>query len=168
MIDFKTLLKEHGPRLIELASGITGSRSEAEDVVQEALLTAYRSRKRFRGDAAPATWVRRIVVNKAIDVRRRKRVIRQQSTEMDLMPRDDPEPATIAAGTERAAAVRQAVDALPEDQRVALMLKEFGGLTSREVAEQLGIPQGTVESRVIRARAHLREVLRSHLGEQDG
>jgi RNA polymerase sigma-70 factor (ECF subfamily) len=168
-MDFERLFEEHAPRLIELAATVVRRRSDAEDVVQEAFIKAYRARDGFRGEASPGTWLRRIVVNEAIDFERRIR--RPGSTRgagLDLAegaPADGPAPDASASATERAEAVRRAIDQLPDEQRTVVLLRELEGMGYREIAELLGIPLGTVESRVMRARERLRVTLRKHLVE---
>jgi RNA polymerase sigma-70 factor (ECF subfamily) len=165
MIDFKTLFREHGPWLIELATSLVRSRSDGEDVVQEAFLKAYRKRESFRGDARPHTWLRRIVVNEALNFRRKRRGLRLVSTEQDTLPSPAEGPEGALTRHERSEAVRQALALLPESQRVVLTLKELGGLTYQEIAKELGVPRGTVESRVIRGRTRLRQLLERHMHE---
>lgn len=164
MIDFDALLLEHGAQLVELAAGIAGSRVEGEDVVQEAFLRAYRSRHGFRGDAQPHTWLRRIVVNLATDVRRRKKIARMHPAPDEAMPSREQGPAEAASEAERSEAVHRAIDALPPHQREVLVLREIGGLTYQEIADRLGLARGTVESRVLRGRERLRRQLLPQLG----
>lgn len=172
MIDVTHLFAEHGARLIEIAAAVIGVRSDAEDVVQEAFIKAYRGRSSFRGDASPGTWLRRIVLNEALDFRRRafgrdgkRRPGGPGSSggRPDEQPGRGPAPETQASEVERADAVRRAIDALPEEQRTVVLLREMEGLGYREIAELLGLPLGTVESRVLRARERLRVALRAHL-----
>ena len=174
MIDFERLFEEQAPRLIEVAASIVGTRADAEDVVQEAFVSAYRSRESFRGDARASTWLRRIVINEALEHRRRSRVrsgrpagtapgVQIGAIAPDERPAETPGPAATASAQERALAVRRAIDALPEEQRAVVVLRELEGLGFREIAELLGLPLGTVESRVIRARERLKLALRRHL-----
>jgi RNA polymerase sigma-70 factor (ECF subfamily) len=167
MIDFHRLFEEHGARLVELAASVVGTRVDAEDVVQEAFVKAYRSRDAFRGDANPGTWLRRIVMNEALDFRRRRHARGGAAVveAPDERPARGPGPDTTASELERAEAVRRAIDTLPQDQRTVVILREIEGLAYREIAEQLGLPLGTVESRVLRARERLRATLRKHLVE---
>lgn len=170
MIDFERLFEDHGPRLVELAASILGARADAEDAVQEAFVKAYRARDRFRGDASPGSWLWRIVFNEALEQRRRKR-LRGGRTEAggaavavrEEPPASGPGPDATASALERAEAVRRAIDALPEDQRTVVLLRELEGWTYREISERLELPLGTVESRVIRARERLRLVLQRQL-----
>lgn len=166
-VDFEALFEEHGPWLLQVARSVTRRATDAEDVVQEAFLKAYRSRGRFRGEVDPRGWLKRIVVNAAIDVLRRRRAGPDEGPMADGVATDRPGPQAVVSEAERAEAVRAAVDELPAHQREVLLLREFGGLTYREIAEQLGLPRGTVESRVIRARERLREVLGRYVNDEN-
>ncbi len=166
-LDFEALFAEYGARFVELASALVGSRTEAEDVVQEAFVKAYRARDRFRGESMPSTWIRRIVLNEAVERRRRRRPRSAAGVDLDTLETAAPGPEARADALERAEAVRRAVDALPEEQRTVVVLREFEGLTFREISEMLDLPLGTVESRAIRARERLRGSLRRHLWQAD-
>ena len=93
--------------------------------------------------------------------------MRTDGTAPDALPTRHPGPSSAALQEERAVAVRRAVAGLPEHQRTVLMLREFGGLSYRDIAEQLGLPRGTVESRVMRARERLRTALGSYVIDPD-
>jgi RNA polymerase sigma-70 factor (ECF subfamily) len=170
MIDVASLFEAHGPRLVALAAAVSGLRASAEDVVQEALLKAHARRAAFRGEANPGTWLWRIVVNEALDFRRRlagrsRREARAAAAADERADRG-PGPEALASEAERREAVRRAIDALPADQRAVVILREVEGLRYREIAEELGLPLGTVESRVLRARERLKTALRAHLAER--
>ncbi len=131
----------------------------AEDAVQDAFLAAWRTAASFdarRGKAQ--TWLLTLVHRRAVDVVRREE--RRRSDPLDDAPVD------ASASTEEEAAVRaqrravqSALAQLPEDQREALQLSYYGGLTQAELADRLGIPLGTVKSRVFAGLAKLRELL---------
>ncbi|MHC4390309.1 MAG: RNA polymerase sigma factor [Planctomycetota bacterium] len=159
MLDFDALFAQHAPRMIAIARSIVGTRQDAEDVVQDAFLKAYRARDRFKPDAKPQTWLKRIVVNQAIDVRRRKKTRREAPDASDTLASDGLSPEARASSSERSRIVRQAINNLPEHQREVLWLRELSGLGYREIAERLGLARGTVESRVIRGREALRQSL---------
>src|SRR5205809_281112 len=137
MIDFVRLFEEHGPRLVELAASILGARADAEDVVQEAFVRAYRGRHRFRGDADPGSWLWRIVFNHAVQLRGRNRVRTTVGASGAAASEEPPSPApgpdARASAVERAEAVRRAVDALPEEQRTVVLLRELEGWSYREI-----------------------------------
>lgn len=131
------------------ARALCGDDQRAQDVAQDAMLKALGRLDGFDGRRPFAVWLRRIVVNEALNVRRRDRRL------VDL---DDHLPGTDEAGGVEPG-LRSAVRALPEDRRVVVMLRYGLDLTPPEIAEALGIPVGTVNSRLGRALADLRRTL---------
>ena len=131
----------------------------AEDAVQEAFLTVWRSADRFLAERAKAsTWVLTIVHRRAVDVVRREERRRTEPLE------DQPQPSGEATDEEaslreRRRIVQDALGKLPPEQRQALELAYYGGLTQSELAERLGQPLGTIKSRMFAALARLRELL---------
>lgn len=126
---------------------------EAEDMVQEAFVSALGSASRFRGDAAPLTWVNRIVRNASIDYYR-KRVRRE-----DLDRRRPDSPISGGASVERVFAIRAALRELTRDQYRVFVMYDLIGYTHNEIAERLNIPSGTSKSRLSEARRRLQEGL---------
>ena len=145
------LYERFGRNLRAMAARYVGD--EAEDVVQDAFVSALSAASRFRGDAAPMTWVHRIVRNASID-HYRKRIRHQHS---DLPPRDR----LISRGTsvEQTFAIRAALRELTRDQYRVFVMYELIGYTHNEIAERLKIPAGTSKSRLCDARRRLREEL---------
>jgi RNA polymerase sigma-70 factor, ECF subfamily len=153
---FGELVRRHRDRLWAVALRTLGDREEAADAVQEALLSAYRRADTFRGDAAVTTWLHRIVVNACLDrVRRRK-----ARPTAPLGELDPPEGRDEAAAAEQRLDVSRALAALPEAQRVALVLVDMQGLSVAETAQITGVAEGTVKSRCARGRAALAPLLR--------
>jgi RNA polymerase sigma-70 factor, ECF subfamily len=162
---------ENAGRMLAVARRLLRCESDAEDAVQEAFTQAYQALPRFEGHALLSTWLHRIVVNAClIRLRRRKR--RGEKSIEDLLPRyqddghrldvGDPWPADALAELEARevrAAVRKAVDSLPEKHRCVLVLRDIEGLSSEEVAERLGIRADAVKMRLHRARQALRTLL---------
>jgi RNA polymerase sigma-70 factor (ECF subfamily) len=142
-----------------LALRILRDPSLAEDAVQEAFLAVWRTADRFLSERAKAsTWVLTIVHRRAVDVVRREERRRAEPIE------DEPHPAGEATDEEaslreRRRIVQEALAKLPPDQRQALELAYYGGLTQSELAERLGQPLGTIKSRMFAALARLRELL---------
>jgi RNA polymerase sigma-70 factor, ECF subfamily len=135
---------------------------DAADVVQEALVAAYRRAGTYRGDAAVRTWLRRIVVNACIDRIRHERVRRAVPwPDLDL-PSGRPDPAVEVATR---MAVGEALASVPVEQRIAVVLVDVQGYPVAEAAAILEIPVGTVKSRCARGRARL-AVLLGHLREE--
>lgn len=160
---FAELVGRHGDRLWSIAVRTLGDRSDAADVVQEALVAAHRRAGSYRGEASVATWLQRIVVNACVDRirhdRRRPAVV--PWPERDL-PARRPDPAVELATR---LAVGDALAELPPEQRVAVVLVDVHGCAYAEAAEIIGVPVGTAKSRCFRGRARL-AVLLGHLREE--
>ena len=148
-IDFEALVKPHAAGLLRFARRLCGT--EAEDIVQETFLRAWRGISGLRQDSNPHAWLFRILLNTWHSAGRRKRA---RPVEMPL--RDATHLSREGHG--EFAEVNQALAQLPADQRTVLLLAVVEGFTCREMAEMLGIPIGTVMSRLSRARAALREL----------
>jgi RNA polymerase sigma-70 factor (ECF subfamily) len=155
---FLPIVQATQDRLVRLSARLLGSVSEAEDVVQEAYLKAYRSLVggRFDRRSQVTTWLHRIVVNATLDARRARSRTRTTPSETP------PEASTDgSASTEARVALRELagwLGALPEEQQVVLVLKVFEDLSSAEVAAIVGCSEGAVEQRLVRARAALRKM----------
>ncbi|GAA4299217.1 RNA polymerase sigma factor [Actinokineospora soli] len=150
---FDELVREHTDRMYRVALRVCGDPAEAEDVVQDAWIAAWRALPTFRGEAKVSTWLYRIVSNTAVaHVRRRRAVVPLDSVEV-VDQRPTPEGRTLLA--ERAAAVHRAIAALEPTQRVPLVLREFEGLSYAEVAEVLGVDVAVLHRRLHRARVAL-------------
>ncbi|MCG5446647.1 RNA polymerase sigma factor SigM [Micromonospora sp. NIE79] len=162
---FAELFHRHRDRLWAVALRTLGDREEAADALQDALLSAHRAAARFRGDSAVTTWLHRIVVNACLD-----RIRRRQAHPTVPLPdgnrADDGtgglEPAAPATDHDTVLVVREALAALPLEQRAALVLVDVQGYPVAEVARILGVAEGTVKSRCARGRARL-AVLLGHL-----
>jgi RNA polymerase sigma factor (sigma-70 family) len=142
-----------------LAYRILRDQALAEDAVQEAFLAVWRSAQGYRRERAkPATWILTLVHRRSVDLVRRED--RRRAEALD----ETREPATASVDEEagirdRRMAVQEALTRLPEDQRQALELAYYGGLTQSELAERLGVPLGTIKSRMFAGLARLRELL---------
>jgi RNA polymerase sigma-70 factor, ECF subfamily len=165
---FGELVVLHQERVWALAWRLTrGHRERAEDLAQEAFLRALNSIESFRGEAAFATWMHRIVVNLHINrdstlAARHERRARSIGAERgdDAPPQVDPptplpRPDVQAMGAEELALLRAAFDELDEARRIIVVLRDVEGRSYEEIAEQLSIPIGTVRSRLARAREEL-------------
>ena len=142
----------------------TGNREAAEDCGQEAMLKIWRSLEGYRGDCALETWAYRIAANCCMDWLRKKK--RDRSVSMEPMREQGFDPADPAPGTEEQAVakderrrLREAIALLPEDQREALVMTQLEKVPYEEAARLLGTTEGTVKSRVNRAKARLKEIL---------
>lgn len=161
------LLARNASRVLNLAFRYLGDRAAAEDVVQETFLKLYQARDRYRPDAPFGAYLLRIATNACLSHLRRKR---PQSLDGDDDERrtDPPDPQAVAPGQamadeELAARVRDAVQQLPDRQRMAILLNKFEGLDYSQVAEQLGLTVPATKSLLHRARMALKERLEGYL-----
>lgn len=153
---FGEIVRRHRDRLWAVALRTLADREEAADALQDALVAAFRNAGGYRGDAAVTTWLHRIVVNACLDrLRRRKARPAEPLGDRDLPGRRDDHRAT-----EVRVDVRAALRALPEAQRIAIVLVDMEDLPVSEAATLLGVAEGTVKSRCSRGRAALAQILR--------
>src|SRR5437764_5278355 len=168
---FGVLVSRYQDRLYPTVYRLTGCAEEAHDLLQDAFLRAFEKLDRFQGESSFYTWVYRIAVNLALSGRRRRRVtVRLQRPGHDepIDPPDDPilsDPTLPLERAERDDLIQAALDALADDHRAVVVMKEFDGLRYEEIAAILGIPVGTVRSRLHRARLELRERLKGVVHE---
>lgn len=157
---FETLMRRHNRMLYRLARAILRDDDEAEDALQDAYLAAYRAMGSFRGGARLSTWLARIVMNAAY-ARRRKRppVADVVTLRADADIPSDESAETAAMRAELRALLIRKIDELPEQFRIAYMLREVEEQSVDEAAAILDLPPATVRSRAFRARALLRESL---------
>ncbi len=153
------LYDRFGRLAFRLAFRILRDRALAEDAVQEAFLAVWRSADAYKRERAkPSTWILTVVHRRAVDLVRREQKRRGEPLESAPEPSVGPadEDAVLR---DRRAAVQAALTELPDDQRQALELAYYGGLTQSELAERLGVPLGTVKSRMFAGLGRLRELL---------
>jgi RNA polymerase sigma-70 factor (ECF subfamily) len=156
-VAFGEVVRHYDDRLRALAWRLLGDRAAMDDVLQDAYVKAYRALCSFREDAAPGTWLHRITYNACIDeLRRRQR--RPTSAADDLAAAPDPSPTPDDVAVDRSA-LAVALDALAPDHRAAVLLVDAEGYDYASAGEVLGVPAGTVASRLSRARAALRRAL---------
>ena len=156
---FRELVALHQAVVRAYALGILGDAHEAEDAAQECFLRAYRRLGAFRGDASLRTWLLRICRNHCLDRLRARPSVQLLELREDLA--EDTADSTVAGAALRVDRERYvtALASLPEAQQQAVVLRELRGMSYEEVAEALGVPVGTVRSRLNTARAHLRRAL---------
>ncbi|MEV6342058.1 RNA polymerase sigma factor SigM [Actinoplanes sp. NPDC051851] len=169
---FAELVRRHRDRLWAVAVRTIGDREEAADALQDALLSAHRAAARFRGDSAVTTWLHRIVVNACLDRIRRRQAhptvpLPDGSRSDDERP-SGPEPAALLPDQDTVLVVRDALAALPIEQRAAIVLVDVEGYSVAEAAEMLGVAEGTVKSRCARGRARMAMALRDLRGGNGG
>jgi RNA polymerase sigma-70 factor (ECF subfamily) len=154
---FDQLVVRHRHRVYAVALRLTRNPADAEDALQETFLNAYRALGRFGGRARVSTWLYRIAANASYDVINRRHGRDQPLDDGVYEPASPRDP--YAQDAQRRA-LEQALAALPEEFREAVVLCDIAGLGAGEAAELLGVPAGTVKSRVFRARALLVVALR--------
>ena len=160
---FAVLVESHQERLLRLCERLMGEPEEARDAAQEVFLKAFRKAGDVRPQGQVYTWLYRIAVNHCLNkLRRRKlvRFLRWEDAEAGDVPAFDPpdtgaDPAAALAARHRWRATRQALAKLPENQRSVVVLVRFEGLSYKQTAEVLGVTEGAVESRLVRAMRRL-------------
>ena len=178
---FDALVLKYQHKLVKLVMRYVRNPAEAEDIAQEAFIKAYRALPQFRGDSAFYTWLYRIAINTAKNavVSRDRSPIEynidrhdnDESYEMQGRMKDSETPEGLVLTDEIRTTVNAAIDALPEDLRTAIVLRELEGLSYEEIAAAMDCPVGTVRSRIFRAREaidhRLREVFEGGLGRAE-
>jgi RNA polymerase sigma factor RpoE len=174
---FDLLVRKYQHRIVALISRYISDWSECQDVAQETFLRAYRALGSFRGDAQFYTWLHRIAVNTAKNhlVASRRRpptgdidVADAEQFDSGIRLRDNDTPERELMRQQMEQTVMRAVEALPEELRVAITLREVDGLSYEEIAKQMDCPIGTVRSRIFRAREAIDLELRPHMDNEDG
>lgn len=149
---FGELVGRYRNRLWSICFRVTGNREDAEEAVQDTLTSAWQNLHKFRGDAKVSTWLYRIAANASLAiVRKRKDTV---VDDFDVIELEDPAPMT-ADRVADVDAVRRALAELPEDFRVAVVLREFAEMSYADIAEHQAIPVATVKTRINRARKQL-------------
>ncbi|MFA0746670.1 RNA polymerase sigma factor [Fervidibacter sp.] len=149
-----------------VAYRILRHKEEAEDAVQDAFVQVYLALRNFRQQSQFRTWFYRIVVNCAL-ARLPPSPVESldESQEIELVERAHEDPESVVLAHERSQLLDWAIQQLPPDWRTVFVLRELEGLSYAEIAEVLGIPIGTVESRLFRARQRLRQLLKPLLSD---
>jgi len=171
---FNQLVRRWERPIYALAYRTLGREEDARDVVQEAFLRAYRGLRGFKGQAKFSSWLYRITLNLCRDWMRRERrtpivQVSEGTDPMDLadayaVPSESVE--ELVARREMSAAVAKAMAELPEEQRTAIMLKEYQGLTFQEIADLLDCPLSTVKTRLYQGLSVLRRRLERRQAEE--
>lgn len=157
---FERLIEEYADRIYNIALRITGHPQEAEDVMQEAFLNAFRSWASFRGEATPATWLYRIAVNAALERARQRHPLDFLSEVVEEDIQDwSSSVVELVQRAELQERVLAGIQLLPPDLRVVLVLRDIDGLSTAEAAAALEISEAALKSRLHRARSLLRQHL---------
>lgn len=175
---FGLLVSKYERKVYRLIGRLVRDPAEVEDVAQEAFIKAYRALPQFRGESAFYTWLYRIAVNTAknhLQASNRRPTSRSDApTGDDAEPFDETEnlsdintPEAVIASRQIADTVNLAIEALPEELRTAIVLREIEGLSYEEIAQTMGCPIGTVRSRIFRAREAIAQRLRPLLDTRE-
>jgi RNA polymerase sigma-70 factor (ECF subfamily) len=162
---FDELVRRYQDRLYNTVYRLVDNAEDAQDVVQDAFLNAYQSLDSFKGDSLFFTWLYRIAINTAISLKRKQKVtlsIDGRNGESRVEPLDVSEfsrPGHALEMAEQEQRVHKALGQLSLEHRTVLILKDMDGKKYDEMAQILGVPIGTIRSRLHRARAELRELL---------
>jgi RNA polymerase sigma-70 factor, ECF subfamily len=167
---FEILFAKYQRKLVRLLSRFIRDSAEVEDVAQEAFIKAYRALPSFRGDSAFYTWLYRIGINTAKNYLVAQGRRAPTSTDFDAdeaegfedadQLRDINTPESLLQSKQIGETVNSAMEALPEELRTAIVLRELEGLSYEEIAERMSCPIGTVRSRIFRARESVAAKLR--------
>ena len=179
---FDALVLKYQHKLVKLVMRYVRNPAEAEDIAQEAFIKAYRALPQFRGDSAFYTWLYRIAINTAknavvsrdrspIEYNIDRNDANEESYVMQGRMKDAETPEGLVLTDEIRSVVNAAIEALPEDLKTAIVLRELDGLSYEEIAAAMDCPVGTVRSRIFRAREaidrRLREVFEGGLGRTE-
>ena len=154
---FETIYREHSPKVYALCLRLSGgSQEDATELMQDVFIRAWRGLKNFRGESAFSSWLHRLTVNAMLErarseKRRTARVLFMEDPAQDVAMRSDEPGAQMD--------IESAIAALPEGARIAFVLHEIEGYHHSEIAEQLGVAEGTVKAQLHRARKLLIKAL---------
>jgi RNA polymerase sigma-70 factor, ECF subfamily len=158
------LIRRHQSRLYQVAYRLLKSHQEAEEALQEVFLKAYENAHRFEPKATVSAWLHRITANHCLNLLRQRHP--QDSLDQDDYPAlADPgaTPLEILEEQDLGRRLEQLLDALPENQRRALVLKRFAGLSYQEIAAEMGLSSQAVDGLLKRARQYLKKALKDYL-----
>jgi RNA polymerase sigma-70 factor, ECF subfamily len=166
---YRGLVEKYQGRVYALLYGMVRNREDARDLTQDAFVKAYRSLEGFRLEAGFYTWMYRIAMNLAIDFVRKRKRREIVGFDENIAQRDDDGaiaevhheegPGKALERQQTLARIMDAMDELPEDQKQVVLLRELEGLSYKEIADVMGIPEGTVMSRLFYARKKLQKLL---------
>jgi RNA polymerase sigma-70 factor (ECF subfamily) len=161
---FRLLVERHSRSVFRLAYRLTGNEQDAEDVVQEAFLRAYRQLEKYDGRASFHTWLYRIAANYALDLLRSSKRMSRRKDEKDLTMLDNipaPEPSADRAvfSSQLQKRLATAMAALSEQERTAFVLRHFEGHSIDEIGEALGVGESATKNSIFRAVQKLRRAL---------
>ncbi len=168
---FEQLIESYQKKIFNIAFRMTGNYNDAGELTQEVLVRVFRSIKSFREEASLSTWIYRITTNTCLDELRKRKNKKVISLEEEIKTEDGelrrqivdaaPSPEELAERNEIKRCVDAAVRQLPDEQRTMIILRDIQGFSYDEISRILKCPQGTVKSRISRARLALRDILKN-------
>lgn len=166
--EFAEIADKHAGFVYNVAYRMMGNQHDAEEVAQDAFVSAYRARDRFRGDAQPTTWLYRIAVNAALmrlrKDKRRKEMTVSEDSRPDVPSSDwTQSPTASAINSELGEEIKRAIEQLPADLKTAVVLRDVQGLSNEEAAETLEISISALKARLHRGRVALRQILAEYV-----
>jgi len=160
---FRTLMERYQQQVFRTVMGFVHSKEDAEDITQEIFIRVYQSLNTFQGESELSTWLYRITVNMSLNFLRsnRKKRLMQSLEALFTLRSEDKTPLEELESTERDRRIRQAIDSLPERQRLAFILSRYEELPQKKIAAVMNRSEGTVEQLLQRAKENLRKKLKS-------
>jgi len=158
-MEFEAIAKEYSPMLLNHIRRMLGNLEDAEDVLQEVLITLFKKQHTFRGDSSFKTWVFRIATNRTIDFIRKNKKYRQ--VEWDETLPSSSNPFGVASNSHISGVLAKALLTLPTDEREIVVLKEVDGFTFKEIAEIKEMNENTVKTKMYASLRKLREILKN-------
>ena len=166
---FETLIQSHQKKVYNIALRMTKNPEDAQELAQDALVRAFTSIKKFRGDSSFSTWLYRITINVCTDFLRKRNKAVLISMEQGAaandngqamqIPEETPGPEELAEKAQLKELLRDAMDSLADEDRQVLILRDMMDLSYKEIADTLNVNEGTVKSRINRARTGLKEII---------
>ncbi len=167
---FRTIVELHHKPLISFIARFTGDRDSAEDIAQEVFLRVFKAAKDYKPQAKFKTWLFTIATNLCLneirDNKNSPKIVELSGLYEQEYPNIDPDafsPQKVAENAELSAAVRKAISNLPENQRIAILLRQYNDFSYNEISKIMGISMSAVESLIQRARQSLKKSLSSFL-----
>ncbi|HHX18524.1 MAG TPA: sigma-70 family RNA polymerase sigma factor [Clostridium sp.] len=168
---FEELIKQNEKKVFNIAYKMMGNYDDANELAQEAFIKAYKSINKFKGDSLFSTWIYRITTNVCLDElrkRKNKKVIslnehiKYNDEEIKPQVKDErPGPEKIFEKKETKNLINQCIESLPADYKTVIILRDIEGFTYEEIAKIINCPEGTVKSRISRARKALRDIFKN-------
>ena len=171
--EYAVLVEAYSDRLYRVAVRMTGNEQDAEDVLQETFIKVFRNIDSFKGNSSLSTWIYRIAMNEALMMLRKRKPegfsLDEDNDDEDITPHEvaawDPLPEQSLMSAEMKRKLNDAVLRLPDTLRSVFLLRDTEQFSVKETADALGITEGTVKVRLLRARLKLREYLTSYFHE---